>query len=114
MKKSIFLFILVLAAIFVSCHREVRMSPDIRLSPQYVVTYVNSTAIVRFMTLSDGKMKVSVADTTIATATLIQGQIFVRGVKEGMTTLKAEVGMTKAFRAGEETCTVVVRPSPVD
>ena len=36
------------------------------------------------------------------------------GVKEGTTTLKFEVGLTKAFTWGEATCTVEVRSAPAD
>ena len=114
MKKLIFLSLM--AVMLVSCHRELRMSPDIRMEP-YVVTYVGDTTLVRASTPSDGKKKVSVADTTIAKATLlpeIPGLIFVLGVKEGTTTLKFEVGLTNAFNWGEETCTVEVRPALAD
>ena len=113
MKKLIFLSLL--AVMFVSCHRELRKSPDIRMVP-YVATSVGEPAMVRVSTLSDGKQKVSVADTTIAKATLpmIPGPILVLGVKEGTTTLKFEVGLTKAFNWGEATCTVEVRPALAD
>ena len=114
MKKLIFLSLL--AVMFVSCQRQLRKSPDIRMVPN-VATSVGEPAIVRFSTLSDGKQKVSVADTTIAKATLlpeIPGMILVLGVKEGTTTLKFEVGLTKAFNWGEATCTVEVRPSLAD
>lgn len=114
MKKLIFLSLL--AVMFVSCHRELRKSPDIRMVP-YVATSVGKPATVRVSTLSDGKQKVSVADTTIAKATLLPelpGMILVLGVKEGTTTLKFEVGLTKAFTWGEATCTVEVRPALAD
>ncbi|MCQ2052144.1 MAG: pilus assembly protein N-terminal domain-containing protein [Bacteroidaceae bacterium] len=113
MKKLIFLSLM--AVMFVSCQRELRKSPDIRME-QYVVAYVGDTTLVRVSTPSDGKQKVSVADTTIAKATLpmIPGPIFVLGVKEGTTTLKFEVGLTKAFTWGEATCTVEVRPALAD
>ena len=99
MKKLIFLSLL--AVMFVSCQREVRMSPNIRMTP-YVATSVGETAIVSFSTRSDGKQKVSVADATIAEATFseLPGLILVRGIKEGTTTLKFEVGLTKAFNWG--------------
>ena len=111
MKKLIFLSLL--AVMFVSCQRQLRKSPDIRIDPNYVVTYVGELATVHVRTLSDGKQKVSVADTAIAKATLpmIPGPILVLGVKEGTTTLKFEVGLTKAFNWGEKTCTVEVRPA---
>ena len=111
MKKLIFLSLL--AVMFVSCQREIRVSPDIRMTP-YVATSVGEPAIVSFSTRSDGKQKVTVADTTIAKATLlpeIPGMILVLGVKEGTTTLKFEVGLTKACNWGEATCTVEVRPA---
>lgn len=110
MKKLIFLSLL--AVMFVSCQQKLRKSPDILMTP-YVATSVGETAIVSFSTPSDGKQKVSVADTTIAKATLpmIPGKILVLGVKEGTTTLKFEVGLTKAFSWGEETCMVEVRPA---
>ena len=113
MKKLLFLSLL--AVMFVSCHRELRKSPDIRMVP-YVATSVGKPATVRVSTLSDGKQKVSVADTTIAKATLpmIPGKILVLGVKEGTTTLKFEVGLTKAFTWGEATCTVEVKSAPAD
>lgn len=114
MKKLTFLSLM--AVMFVSCQRELRKSPDIRME-QYVVAYVGDTTLVRVSTPSDGKKKVSVADTTIAKATLlpeIPGPIFVLGLKEGTTTLKFEVGLTKAFNWGEETCTVEVRPALAD
>ena len=111
MKKLIFLSLL--AVMFVSCHRELRMSPDIRMDPYHVVTSVGKTATVLYVTKSDGKQKVSVADATIAEATFseLPGLILVRGIKEGTTTLKFEVGLTQAFTWGEETCTVEVRPA---
>ena len=111
MKKLIFLSLL--AVMFVSCQREVRMSPDIRMTPYYVVTSVGETATVLYSTRSDGKQKVSVADATIAEATFskLPGRILVRGIKEGTTTLKFEVGLTKAFTWGEATCTVEVGPA---
>ena len=114
MKK--FIFLSLLAVMFVSCHRELRKSPDIRLRPDYIVTSVGETAEVMFATMSDGKKKVSVADTTIAKATFseIPGMILVLGVKEGTTTLKFEVGLTQAFTWGEETCMVEVRPARAD
>ena len=104
-----------MAVMFVSCHRELRMSPNIRMTP-YVATSVGETAIVSFSTLSDGKQKVSVADATIAEATFseIPGLILVRGVKEGTTTLKFEVGLTQTFTWGEAICTVEVRPARAD
>ena len=114
MKKLIFLSLL--AVMFVSCQRQLRKSPDIRMAPN-VATSVGEPAMVRVSTLSDGKQKVSVADTTIAKATLlpeIPGMILVLGVKEGTTTLKFEVGLTKAFNWGEATCTVEVRPARAD
>ena len=114
MKKLIFLSLM--AVMLVSCNRELRMSPDIRIDPYYVVTSVGETATVRYVTRSDGKQKVSVADATIAEATFseLPGLILVRGIKEGTTTLKFEVGLTQAFTWGEETCTVEVRPALAD
>ena len=44
MKKLIFLSLL--AVMFVSCHRELRKSPDIRMDPYHVVTSVGETATV--------------------------------------------------------------------
>ena len=114
MKKLIFLSLM--AVMLVSCQQPLLMSPDIRMNPYYVVTSVGDTAIVFFVTKSDGKQKVSVADTTIAKAAFSEepGRILVRGIKEGMTTLKFEVGLTQDFTWGEETCTVEVRPALAD
>ncbi|MCQ2155457.1 MAG: pilus assembly protein N-terminal domain-containing protein [Bacteroidales bacterium] len=114
MKRILKLVVIGSAALaLLSCQRQLRKSPDIRME-QHVVAYVGDTTLVRVSTPSDGKKKVSVADTTIAKATLlpeIPGPIFVLGVKEGTTTLKFEVGLTKAFNWGEATCTVEVRPA---
>ena len=117
MKRILKLVVIGSAALaLLSCQRQLRKSPDIRMVP-YVATSVGEPAMVRVSTLSDGKQKVSVADTTIAKATLlpeIPGMILVLGVKEGTTTLKFEVGLTKAFNWGEATCTVEVRPALAD
>lgn len=40
--------------------------------------------------------------------------LFIRGVKKGQTTLKAETGLTQAFNWGEATCLIDVLDAPAE